>query len=83
MAAALGAALAVLKRAGAEVVEVTVPDTHDIIAHWAVLCAAETAVAHEATYPSRAGEYGAGPQGVHRFRYRRHESRRRSREYLP
>ncbi len=58
VAAALGAALAVLKRAGAEVVEVTVPDTHDIIAHWAVLCAAETAVAHEATYPSRAGEYG-------------------------
>ncbi len=58
VAAGVKAALAVLERAGAKVVEVTVPDTHDIIAHWAVLCAAETAVAHEATYPSQANAYG-------------------------
>lgn len=51
-------ALGVLERSGAEVVEVNLPDTSEVITHWAVLCAAETAVAHEATYPSRADAYG-------------------------
>jgi amidase len=51
-------ALGVLEQAGAEVVEVTLPDTSEVIANWAVLCAAETAVAHEDTYPSRADAYG-------------------------
>ena len=51
-------ALKVLEQAGAEVMEVNIPDTSEVIANWAVLCAAETAVAHEETYPSRADAYG-------------------------
>lgn len=51
-------ALRVLEQAGAEVMEVNIPDTSEVIANWAVLCAAETAVAHEETYPSRADAYG-------------------------
>jgi amidase len=31
---------------------------------WVHLCLAEAAIAHEATYPSRASEYGAGLSGV-------------------
>lgn len=52
------AALPVLERAGAEIVETSIPDTREVVANWAVLCAAETAVAHEDTYPSEADAYG-------------------------
>ena len=58
VAAGVKAALRDLERAGAEVVEVTIPDTREVIAHWAVMCAAETAAAHEETYPARASSYG-------------------------
>ena len=58
VAAAVQGALGDLERAGAEVVGVSIPDTREIIAHWAVICAAETAVAHAGTYPSQAGSYG-------------------------
>ena len=51
-------ALEVLEQAGAEIVEVALPNTTEVIENWAVLCAAETAVAHEATYPSCADSYG-------------------------
>ena len=48
----------VLERAGAGIVEVSIPDTRDVVAHWAKLCSAETAVAHAGTYPSREDAYG-------------------------
>ncbi len=58
VAAGVRAALRELERAGAEVVETSIPDTREVIAHWAVICAAETAAAHADTYPSQAGSYG-------------------------
>ena len=56
--AGVEAALRELEQAGARVVNVSIPDTRDVIANWAVLCAAETAVAHEPTYPAQAEAYG-------------------------
>jgi amidase len=57
---ALEGAVSALKKAGAEMVEVTLPSGFEQGARdWLPLCAVECAVAHEATYPSRAGEYGA------------------------
>lgn len=48
-----------LKRAGAEMVEVTLPASFEQGARdWLPLCAVECAIAHEATFPARATEYG-------------------------
>jgi amidase len=55
---ALFAALEVLKKQGAEVIRVSVPEVGEILEGWFVLCAAEALVAHTATYPSRADAYG-------------------------
>ena len=49
---------------GAEILEVVVPDPTAMIDDWFPLCAVETAVAHEATYPSRKSEYGPGLAGL-------------------
>lgn len=49
---------------GAVVLDTKVPDTKQAIDDWAPLCAVETAVAHEATYPSRKDEYGPGLAGL-------------------
>ena len=55
----LDEAVAALRRAGAEIVDVSLPPTFEQGARdWIDLCSVETALAHEATYPSRAGEYG-------------------------
>lgn len=44
---------------GARIVEFTMPpSTVAMYQHWAAYCGVETAIAHEATYPSRAAEYG-------------------------
>ena len=48
---------------GAELRSVKFPDPLDVIRDWGAQCAVETAVAHAATYPSRAGEYGPGLGG--------------------
>ena len=48
----------VLEGLGAELVQVTMPQTRDFCAAWTVLCSAEAAAAHQATYPSRRDEYG-------------------------
>jgi amidase len=56
--AAVYAALEVLKRQGAEIVEVTVPEVEPILEAWFILCSAEALVGHEATYPARAADYG-------------------------
>jgi amidase len=51
-------ALRVAADLGAEVQDIVFPDPSAVIADWFPLCGVETAVAHEATYPSRKSEYG-------------------------
>jgi amidase len=45
---------------GARLVLVEFPPIMDPMTAWVHLCLAEAAIAHEATYPSRAAEYGPG-----------------------
>jgi amidase len=54
----LDAALQTLRSLGAEIVDISFPDVSQIVQDWFPLCGLETAVAHEATYPSRAQDYG-------------------------
>lgn len=56
---AISNAIAVLRELGAEIVAVTLPDVSDMIRDWFPVCAVQTALAHEATYPSRKDEYSA------------------------
>jgi len=51
-------ACAVLARLGAAVRDVVFPSPDEVARDAVLLCAIEAAVAHEATYPARAGEYG-------------------------
>jgi amidase len=60
----LAAALKVIADLGGDIREVTFPDPEQVIADWFPLCGVETAVAHEATYPSRKDEYGPGLAGL-------------------
>ena len=60
VARALAQAREILREAGAEICPIRVPPRVELSALWAVLCAAETALAHAATYPSRKSEYGPG-----------------------
>jgi amidase len=53
-----------LEDLGWTVTEVVIPDIEAIAADFAPLCAVETAAAHEATYPSRASEYGPDLAGI-------------------
>ena len=62
--AVLAAALKVVADLGGDIREVKFPDPEQVIADWFPLCAMETAVAHEATYPSRKDEYGPGLAGL-------------------
>jgi len=64
MAQTVRDALAVLRALGAEVKPVHFPDAAEVLRDWAANCAIETAVAHEATYPSRKAEYGPGLAGL-------------------
>ncbi len=48
---------------GARLVPVTFLPVVDALRAWGRVCSVETAVAHEATYPSRAPEYEAGLGG--------------------
>lgn len=49
---------------GARLVPVEFPPITDPMTAWVHLCLAEAAIAHEATYPGRASEYGPGLSGV-------------------
>jgi amidase len=49
---------------GARLVPVEFPPITDPMTAWVHLCLAEAAIAHEATYPSRAAEYGPGLSNV-------------------
>ncbi len=60
----LADALKVIAGQGGEIREVSFPDPEPVIADWFPLCGVETAVAHEATYPSRKAEYGPGLSGI-------------------
>jgi amidase len=57
-------AIAVLADLGAEIVEVSFPSPDRVVRDWLPLCAVETAVAHEATFPKQADQYGPGLHGV-------------------
>jgi amidase len=59
-----GDAVRVAADLGAEIVEIAFPDAAAIIDDWFPLCGVETAVAHEATYPSRKSEYGPSLTGL-------------------
>jgi amidase len=48
----------VLSRLGGRLKEVSFPSPDDVVRDAIPLCGVEVAVAHEATYPSRAAEYG-------------------------
>ena len=62
---ALDGAVKALRAAGAEIVDVALPaDFNNGSRDWVALCAIETALAHEATYPSRASEYGSVLAGL-------------------
>lgn len=56
--AAIEGALAVLGDLGARIEEVTMPDPRRAVLGWEVIAGSEVAVAHAATYPARADEYG-------------------------
>ena len=58
------ATLDVLRALGAEIVEVSFPDSRQVLADWIPNCAVETAVAHEDTYPARKAEYGPALAGL-------------------
>jgi amidase len=57
-------AIEVLGGLGAEIVEAKVPSPDRVVKDWLPLCAVETAVAHEATFPAQADSYGPGLRGV-------------------
>ncbi len=57
--AVLAAAVALFRTLGADIVEVEFPDVTQAITDWSPLCAVEAAVAHQATFPARKGDYGA------------------------
>ncbi len=58
LASAIEVAVAELKKLGAEIVDIQVPDLAEVLAAWPVLCAAEAVKAHRENYPSRIDEYG-------------------------
>ena len=55
---ALEGAIDVFEDLGARIVDVSFPDYEDLVARWIMMCSVEAAIAHEETYPDRAGEYG-------------------------
>ncbi len=55
---AFDGAVTELKKAGATLVDVVLPELDEAALKWLPLCGVETALAHEATFPSRRTEYG-------------------------
>lgn len=58
VAAAFEAALEALASAGARIRDVAMPDTAPLARSWVPACAVETALAHEALFRERRGDYG-------------------------
>jgi amidase len=57
-------AIGVLSELGADIREAKFPSPDRVVAEWLPLCAVETAVAHEATFPKHADQYGPALRGV-------------------
>ncbi len=55
---AVRAATEVLTALGARIREIEFPSTDALLRGWIPFCAVETAIAHQTSYPARAGEYG-------------------------
>lgn len=55
---ALEQVLAIVRDGGGTLLRVRVPDTRAVSGNWERHCGVQTAVAHAATYPQRAAEYG-------------------------
>ncbi len=49
-----------LEKLGAELVAVRVPPWQELASGWSTVCGVDAAIAHAATFPSRADEYGPG-----------------------
>ncbi len=60
VSAAVSEAVRVLEHLGAKISKVTLSDVEPGIAVWTTLCSADAAAAHEATFPSKASDYGPG-----------------------
>lgn len=64
MAELVIATLDVFRDRGAEIVELELPDTTATLGAWSIICAADVANAHAATFPSQADEYGPDLRGL-------------------
>ena len=64
VASALEAAVEVFTELGARFVDVTFPPCEPLVASWNTMCAVETALAHESTYPSKSEFYGPALKGL-------------------
>ncbi|MEX2518227.1 MAG: amidase [Paracoccaceae bacterium] len=62
--AAVDYAADTVRKIGGDIREIKFPAAEAVVADWAAACGVETAVAHEATYPSRKDEYGPGLAGL-------------------
>ena len=61
---AVDEALRVVRSLGAQIVPLKFPEVDQVLIDWGPHCAVETAVAHEATFPSRRDAYGPGLAGL-------------------
>lgn len=50
--------LEVMRSLGARIVDINFPDPSQIVFDWFAVCAAQTALAHQDTFPARKAEYG-------------------------
>ena len=78
VASALEAAVEVFTELGARFVDVTFPPCEPLVASWNTMCAVETALAHESTYPSKSEFYGPALKGSSKPGARRSVSRSRA-----
>jgi amidase len=62
--AVIVAAVDVLRDAGAVIKMIKMPNRDAVVKGWIPFCGADAALAHEATYPSRASEYGPALSGL-------------------
>jgi amidase len=58
IAAAIQRAVAVLAELGAEIRPIEMPPTEEAVARWALSCAVEAVIGHEAYFPAREDDYG-------------------------
>lgn len=64
MAGLVIATLDVFRERGAEIIEIELPDVAAVAGAWPIICAADVANAHAATFPSHADEYGPDLRGL-------------------